>query len=137
MNLYAYAPNPTGCVDPLELWKGQPRKPNGTFGPGTNPAKRCPDAPDPTKKVHGHSRSSEAPATLYGRFDSSGNFEKWGISQEPTTRYSTKELAGSELVPYRTGPRSEMLDRERRLVERFPGPKNNEPWAGRKRKNRR
>ncbi|NNA05121.1 hypothetical protein [Pseudomonas lundensis] len=39
--------------------------PNGTFGPGANPARRCPDAPDPTKKVHGNDLDSDAPAIGY------------------------------------------------------------------------
>ena len=132
LNLYAYAPNPVEWIDPLGLWKGQPRKPNGTFGPGANPARRCPDAPDPTKKVHGNSKDSEVRAALYGRFNADGNFEKWGISQNPNIRYSTTVLDGGRLKIYRTGARSEILKQERRLVERFPGPLNKEPWAGSK-----
>ena len=132
LNLYAYAPNPVEWIDPLGLWKGQPRKPNGTFGPGANPARRCPDAPDPTKKVHGNSKDSEVRAALYGRFNADGNFEKWGISQNPNIRYSTTVLDGGRLKIYRAGARSEILKQERRLVERFPGPLNKEPWAGSK-----
>jgi hypothetical protein len=72
---------------------------------------------------------------LYGKFYANGNFEKWGISQDASTRYSAKELAGGRIKEYRRGLRDHMLDRERRLVERFPGPKNNEPWAGSRRPN--
>lgn len=66
------------------------------------------------------------------RFDAEGKFQKWGITQDTNTRYSSEDLNGGRLRPYRTGSRSEMLKRERRLVERFPGPANNEPWAGSK-----
>ena len=69
LNLHAYAPNPVEWIDALGLWKGQPRKPNGTFGPGANPARRCPDAPDPTKKVHGNDWDSDAPAVGYSLRD--------------------------------------------------------------------
>ena len=132
LNLYAYAPNPTGWVDPLGLWKGQPRNPNGTFGKGVNPDRPCPPVVDPTKKIHGNSRNSEATTTLYGRFDADEKFLKWGISQDPNTRYTWKELDAGEVRPYRSGNRSDILMRERRLVERFPGPMNKESWAGSK-----
>ena len=132
LNLYHYAPNPTGWIDPLGLWKGQPRNANGTFSAGANPVKACICMIDSTEKKHGNSIDSEIPATLYGRFDSDGNFEKWGISQDPSTRYSTTVLDGGQLKTYRSGPRSEILKQERRLVERFPGPLNKEPWAGSK-----
>ena len=69
LNLHAYAPNPVEWIDALGLWKGQPRKPNGTFGPGANPARCCPDAPDPTKKVHGNDWDSDAPAVGYSLRD--------------------------------------------------------------------
>jgi hypothetical protein len=32
------------------------------------------------------------------------------------------------------GPRKEMLKKERQKVETNPGPKNKEPWAGKKKK---
>lgn len=82
---------------------------------------------------HGNNSDSDAPATLYGKFDRNGKFEKWGISQDTSTRYSKADLAGGRLKRYRTGKRSDILKRERRLVERFPGPKNKESWAGVKR----
>ena len=109
-------------IDALGFWKGQPRKLNGTFGPGANPARRWPEAPDPTKKVHGNSKDSEVTAALYGRFDADGNFEKWGISQNPNIRYSTTVLDGGRIKIKKTGARSEILKQERRLVERFSRP---------------
>jgi hypothetical protein len=83
-----------------------------------------------TGSTHGNSSASQLPATLYGKFDRNDNFLKWGISQDPNFRYDSTGLNGGYLIPYRTGLRSEMLMRERRLVERFPGPENKEPWAG-------
>ena len=80
---------------------------------------------------HDNARASTAPAFLYGRFDGAGNFLKWGISQNPATRYSSTQLGQQGFLrPYRSWPRSQILDLERRLTERFPGPLNFEPWAG-------
>ena len=67
---------------------------------------------------------------LYNRFDAEGNFQKRSITQDTNTQYTASDLNGGRLRPYRTGSRSEILNRERRLVERFPDPDNNEPWAG-------
>ena len=58
------------------------------------------------------------------------------MSQDPSKRYTSAELNGGDLKEYRVGSRTEILDRERRLVERFPGPQNNEPWAGARRPKR-
>ena len=84
---------------------------------------------------NGNSRNSPRPATLYKLFDGFGNFLKWGISQNPGTRYSGIFLGslggdGGSVEPIMSGPRSDMLDIERENVERNPGPLNNEPWAG-------
>jgi hypothetical protein len=67
---------------------------------------------------------------LYGRFDKDDNFQKWGVSQDTGGRYTKGELDGGWLDRYRAGPRGDMLDLERKFVERFPGPLNKEPWAG-------
>ena len=80
--------------------------------------------------IHGNSRQSTVPATLYGLFDKNDNFLKWGVSIDPTTRYSSKVLNGGYVEPYLTSTRGEVLDLERWLVERTPGPVNREPWAG-------
>ena len=108
---------------------GRLRKPNGQFAYDGGSNRRT------SNSTHGNTISSDTEATLYGKFDKNGNFEKWGISQDASSRYSRKELAGGRLKEYRKGPRDQMLNQERRLVERYPGPKNNESWAGSKRPN--
>lgn len=56
-----------------------------------------------------------------------------GVSQDASKRYSKKEVGGGQVKVVERGPRKEMLRKERELVERNPGPKNREPWAGKKR----
>nr|WP_238938556.1 hypothetical protein [Pseudomonas sp. TAA207] len=93
MNLYAYAPNPTGWVDPLGLWKGQPRNTNGTFGKGANPEKPCPPVADPTKKVHGNSLDSDAPAIGYTLRDiNTEEVMKYGETTQGKKRYPESYL---------------------------------------------
>ena len=65
LNLYAYAPNPVEWVDALGLWKGQARKPNGTFDNGKAPKKTCPCDDDPCTTEHGNSLASKVPAIGY------------------------------------------------------------------------
>lgn len=84
---------------------------------------------------HGNSKDSLADADLYAKFDSEGHFMKWGISKDSNTRYSETELTDAngllgKVKPLRRDKRSKMLDKERRLTERFPGPENLEKWAG-------
>jgi RHS repeat-associated protein len=105
------------------------RNADGTFAYDGGPKTRN------SNSTHGNTRTGDTEATLYGKFDADGNFEKWGISQGASKRYSASELAGGRIKEYRRGPRDQMLGRERKLVERFPGPKNKEPWAGAKRSN--
>jgi hypothetical protein len=88
---------------------------------------------------HGNSKDSSKPATLYAKLDKNGNFLKWGISQNPAKRYTKKQLDGGELkttFARNIGNRSDILKRERKLVERFPGSENHEPWAGRRKPER-
>jgi RHS repeat-associated protein len=80
--------------------------------------------------THGNLKTNTTEATLYGKFDNDGNFLKWGKSQNPQYRYTNTELDGGYVKPYRTGPTDQILDQERKLVERFPGPENNELWSG-------
>ena len=108
---------------------GKLRNADGTFAFDGGPRPRS------TGGTHGNSRTGDVDATLYGKFDADGNFQKWGISDNPQTRYTSKELDGGYVKEYRTGPRDQIMDRERRLTERFPGPQNNEPWAGRRNPN--
>ena len=79
--------------------------------------------------VHGNIAGSQT-ATLYAKFRN-GIFQKWGVTKhtDPTKRYSNLGI-GDEVRRMRTGPRFQELARERRLVERFPGPENFERWAG-------
>jgi hypothetical protein len=80
-------------------------------------------------KVHGNTAGKQ-PATLYEKYDKNGVFQKHGISQNPSKRYSQKELDGGFLIETQTGPRKNILEIEKDLVERIPGPQNREPWAG-------
>jgi hypothetical protein len=61
-----------------------------------------------------------------------GGFLKWGISYNPARRYTQRFLNsfGGSLDVLMSGSRQDMLDMERTLAERYPGPLNKEPWAG-------
>ena len=90
----------------------------------------------PWFRGHGNLANSSRPADLYAKYDSSGNFLKWGISQDAATRYSQTDLTDTngfgEVKVITSGPRSEMLRAEHWLTEHLPGPENLEPWAGRR-----
>lgn len=81
-----------------------------------------------TKPVHGNSYASTKPTSLYRAFSrSTGTFLKWGISSNLKKRYpSTSDIFAIEV---RTGSRAAMAALERRLVRRFGGPLNREPWS--------
>jgi RHS repeat-associated protein len=85
------------------------------------------------KEPHGN-KADDRPATRYEKYDKEGKFEKHGITkhENPSKRYSKKEINGGRVDPVERGPRKEMLKKERDLVERQPGPKNREPWAGKR-----
>jgi|GEM_PF-3053693 len=74
------------------------------------------------------------PATLYEKYDKDGNFQKHGMTQheDPSKRYTAKEIGGGEVRPVVRGPRSEIAKKERSNVETSPGPANKEPWAGKR-----
>lgn len=116
---YDFAPNRT-----VRDASGKLRNADGTFAYDGGPKIV---SKNPT---HGNTKTPDTQATLYGKFDKDDNFLKWGKSQVPNTRYTSTELAGGYVKPYRIGPTDQILDRERRLIERFPGPENNEQWAG-------
>lgn len=63
-----------------------------------------------------------------------GEFMKWGITWNPNTRYPTNwmQYYGIDMRIIDSGPRSQMLLRERHLVKTQPGPWNRETWAGSK-----
>lgn len=74
----------------------------------------------------------EQPAQLYRLETRRGQFLKWGVSQNPRTRYPAWFMRGKRLVVMKQGPRREMLRIERGLVELLPGPMNREAWRGKK-----
>jgi len=83
----------------------------------------------PGDAVHGNSRASLRKAYLYiRRID--GDFEKWGVTDNPRGRYSGPFMRGRKLEVVLEGNRSDMLDIERALVALDPGPANFERWAG-------
>ncbi len=79
---------------------------------------------------HGNSINSPRTAYLYRLETKGGQFLKWGITQNPATRYSKAFMADKNMIPWASGPRSNMLLMERGFVETQPGPLNFEPWAG-------
>ena len=79
--------------------------------------------------VHGNTAGSQA-AWLYRLESNTGELLKWGVSQDPYSRYSATFMRGKRIVPVQQGPRRHILDIERDLVERTPGPWNHERWAG-------
>ncbi|MES2209514.1 MAG: RHS repeat-associated core domain-containing protein [Chloroflexota bacterium] len=78
--------------------------------------------------LHGNSLANDRVATLYKAYSrTTGEFQKWGITSNLKKRYaSTSDLF---LVPKRTGSRQAMAALERRVVSRFGGPLNREPWS--------
>ncbi len=82
------------------------------------------------ESTHGNSALSSRMAYLYRMEDANGNFLKWGVTQSLNTRYSAQVLQGKSIFPIAQGRRADMLRLERDFVETFPGPLNNEPWAG-------
>lgn len=85
---------------------GRLRNADGTFAPDGG-RKRASGS-----GTHGNT-AGDQPATLYERYDADGNFLKHGISQDPSKRYSKKELDGGFLIDTQTGPRREILKIER------------------------
>lgn len=104
---------------------GRLRNSNGTFAPDGGSARRT------SGGTNGNIAGNQ-PATLYERYDADGIFQKHGVSQDPSKRYTDKELGEGFLIEKQTGPRKEMLKAERELVETNPGPLNKEPWAGKR-----
>jgi RHS repeat-associated protein len=82
-------------------------------------------------KPHGNT-AGDQPAELYEKYDANGNFEKHGVSQDASKRYTKKEINGGKVTVTDRGTRKEMLKKERHNVETNPGPKNKEPWARKK-----
>lgn len=93
------------------------------------------EAVEGATKVHGNSKLSTAETTLY-RLEtrSSGEYLKTGVTSKaiPEKRYSNSFMADKKMTPLDKGKRAEMLDKERKIVEKNPGPLNREPWAGKR-----
>ncbi|MER7912819.1 polymorphic toxin-type HINT domain-containing protein [Streptomyces sp. NPDC096068] len=105
----------------------QPRLASGKMGPSLNPR------PKPAPSTHGNSRNSSAKNYLYVLEDANGGYLKTGITQDPAGRYSAREMAamGADRMRVLTsGSRSDMLDLEKWIVQRWPGPFNKESHAG-------
>jgi hypothetical protein len=80
--------------------------------------------------LHGNSRLSEQPTSLYQLSDLDGNYLKTGITSNPAGRYTQGFMSDKFMDIINVGSRSDMLDLERSIVEVDPGPLNFEPWAG-------
>jgi RHS repeat-associated protein len=82
------------------------------------------------ESVHGNSLMSTRTAYLYKLEGQGGEFLKWGVSQNPYTRYPKEFMMDKTIRILRQGSRSEIMALERNLVGTNPGPLNAEPWAG-------
>lgn len=89
---------------------------------------RAPDAPG--SSVHGNSRLSEKPTSLYQLYDADGTDLKTDITANPAGRYPASFMKVKYMDVINTGSRSNMLDLEPTIVHVDPGPLNREPWAG-------
>ncbi|MCG8295374.1 RHS repeat-associated core domain-containing protein, partial [Pseudomonas entomophila] len=108
LNLFAYAPNPVEWVDPLGLWKGQPRQAGGRFGAGKDPSKPCPCKSDGT---HGNSHNSTKPAIGYTLRDrDTGEVMKYGETTMGKRRYTAKYMEENnvEMFQEASGSKKEM-----------------------------
>lgn len=79
--------------------------------------------------MHGNSRNSARTTYLYELQTSDGQFLKYGISVNPSTRYSNSFMVGKRIDRITSGTRADMLALERQMVIANPGPLNKEPWA--------
>jgi RHS repeat-associated protein len=79
--------------------------------------------------THGNTVGTQT-AWLYRLENDVGGFLKWGVSQDPFTRYPGAFMRDKVIIPLKSGARRVIISVERDLVERLPGPLNFEPWAG-------
>jgi RHS repeat-associated protein len=80
--------------------------------------------------IHGNSASSPAVTYLYRLYHEDGTYLKTGVSKNPFNRYSRSFMEDKSMEVLQSGNRREMLNLERFIVERDPGPLNLERWAG-------
>lgn len=71
-------------------------------------------------------------AEIYLKYDAEGNHLKTGISKDSSSRHSEREIDGGDVVVIGNRSREKAAKTERFMVERNPGPDNNEPWAGKR-----
>ena len=88
------------------------------------------DAASAATRVHGNSANSPATTFLYRLNSKSGEYLKTGVTNNPNSRYSGKFMQDKEMEILTSGPRREMLNLERFIVERDPGVLDRERWAG-------
>ncbi|KGN77512.1 hypothetical protein HQ40_01265 [Porphyromonas gulae] len=129
-NLYNYVIDSNDGIDPLGLYNPYGHRKNGQF-------KKKPGAKPKTKpQLHGNSRLSSKPTVLYAMYDGDGNFQKWGITDKVNNpksgRYGNSLPEDWDVIEMTRGRRTDMLDIERELSEKVPGPMNRESWAGSK-----
>ena len=130
LNLYNYVVDNNDGIDPLGLYNPYGHKKNGQI-------KKKPGAKPKVKpSLHGNSRSSTKPAVLYAMYDGDGNFQKWGITDKvknpKSGRYGNSLPDDWDVREMSRGKRTDILDLERELSEKVPGPLNHESWAGSK-----
>ena len=82
------------------------------------------------ESFHGNTAGSQ-PAWLYALYSDTGEFLKWGVSQDPFHRYPADFMKGKTVDQIERGPRWLILQRERQLIESNPGPLNRDRWLGR------
>jgi hypothetical protein len=116
---------------------GRWRNPDGTFAPAPAPAPAAAPATTPAP-THGNARMSPKPAFLYRLWQTdpetgeATDFLKWGITDNPSERYSGPFMRDKVMTIEGSGPRDSLLGTERSMVEVSPGPLNKEPWAGKR-----
>lgn len=120
------APDTAGGGGLVQGANGALRNPaTGRFAP--NPVRV---ASEPRSGIHGNSRLSQEPTSLYRLYDFEGNYLKTGITSNPAGRYTQDFMSDKFMDIINVGSRSNMMDLERRIVELDPGPLNLERWAG-------
>jgi RHS repeat-associated protein len=84
--------------------------------------------------VHANSKSSKLENTLYRLETKTGEYLKTGVTSKaiPEKRYTAKFMKDKVMKVLHKGSRASMLKKERKIVEKSPGPLNKEPWAGAK-----
>ena len=107
-----------------EIYK---RESGGYFTIDANGKQRSVNSP----YAHGNTLNNE-PTTIYKKVDGNDNILKYGISNNPRTRYTKMEVGDGDVIPIGKRPRNKAAEIERNLVERNPGPENKEPWAGKR-----